>query len=642
MFSYKGYKGTYLRVNLSTSRIQKNALPESLARDYLGGTGFCAKVLWDEVGPGIGSLEPENRLIFATGPLTGAFFTPAGRFVIAAKSPLTGIWGESHSGGNWGPELKYAGYDFIIFQGKSEKLVYLYIDDECVELREAGHLWGKDTRETIKSIRDELSDDTIEVACIGPAGENMVRYGCIMVDFYRAAGRTGLGAVMGSKNLKAVAVHGTGSVEVADPERYMEVADYAFKKITTGAWGEVCESSLGMYGTPNLVSAVNAIGRLPTKNHWTGVFEAAEKIGPDILRENYRIARESCFTCGIQCKYISHVKRGPYKDTITGGPEFETIMALGSNCLNDDIEAIIHANQLCNLYGIDTISCGKTISFAMECYENKILSKEDADGVDLTWGNPEAITTLIHKIAKREGLGNILAEGVKRAAEVIGKGAERYAIHGKGMEVSGQDSRAQKSVGLTHAISCRGADHLRALSSLEELGFGKTIEKRFGKEKATDIQDLLSTTYKAQVVKDVEDLYAIVDSLLICKYGTMWPPVYYFDDLAILIPPLTGMKEYGDLKYLRLTAERICNLRRAFNIREGMTRKDDVLHPRFTKEPMPSGPAKGHVCHLESMLHEYYELREWDKATGLIPRRTLEKFGLGHVADQLESMEKLP
>ncbi len=310
--------------------------------------------------------------------------------------------------------------------------------------------------------------------------------------------------------------------------------------------------------------------------------------------------------------------------------------------MNDNIEAIIYANRLCNLYGIDTISCGKTISFAMECHENKILSKEEANGVDLTWGNAEAIITLIHKIAKREGLGNVLAEGVKRAAEVIGKGAERYAIQVKGMEASAQDPRAQKSVGLTHAISCRGADHLRALNSLEEFGFGEVVEKRFGKDKAAEIQNLLSTTHKARAVKDVEDLYALVDSLLICKYGTMWPPVYYFDDLARLIPPLTGMKEYGDLKRLRLTAERICNLRRAFNIREGMTRKNDALHPRFTKEPMPNGPAKGHVCHLEPMLREYYELREWDKATGLIPRRTLEKFGLGKVADQLERMEKLP
>jgi len=642
MFNYKGYKGTYLRVDLSKNQIKKEALPESLAREYLGGTGFCAKIIWDEVGVKTDPLEPENRLIFATGPVTGAFFTPAGRFVIAAKSPLTGIWGESHSGGHWGPELKYAGYDFIIFQGKSNKPVYLYVDDEYVELREAGHLWGKNTKETIKSIREELGDDTVKVACIGPAGENLVRFASVLVDFYRVAGRAGMGTVMGAKNIKAVAVRGTGSVEVADPETYMEVVDDAFYKITTGGWGEACESSLGMYGTPNLVTAVNAIGRLPTKNHWTGFFEAAEKIGPNILRKNYRVTRESCFTCGIQCKYISHIEKGPYKNTWTGGPEFESIMALGSNCLNDNVELVIYANMLCNLYGMDTISVGKAISFALECHEKGILSRKDADGVDLTWGNTEALIMLTHKIAKREGIGNVLAEGVKRAAEIIGKGAERYAIQVKGMEASGQDPRAQQSVGLTYAISCRGADHLRALSSLEELGFVETIEKRFGKEKVKEIQNLLSTTHKALVVKDVEDLYAIVDSLLVCKYGTMWPPVYYFDDFARLIPPLTGMKEYGDPKHLRMVAERICNLRRAFNIREGMAKKDDALHPRFMEEPMPSGPAKGYVCNLEPMLNEYYDLREWDKETGLIPRKTLEKFGLKDVSDQLERMKKLP
>ena len=642
MFAHKGYKGTYLRVDLSTKQIHKDALPESLARNYLGGAGFCAKILWDEVDARADPLGPENRLIFATGPLTGAFFTPAGRFVVAAKSPLTGIWGEAHCGGHWGPELKYAGYDLIIFQGRSEKPVYLFVDDDAIELREADHLWGKDTRETTNGAREELGDDTVKVACIGLAGENLVRYASIIVDYYRAAGRSGLGAVMGSKNLKAVAVRGTGSVEVWDPEGYMKVAEGAFKKITSGKWGEACESSLGMYGTPNLVTGINAIGRLPTKNHWTGVFEAAEEIGPDILRKKYRVKRGSCFACGIQCKFVSQVKRGPYKNTLTGGPEYESIMALGSNCLNDDIESIIHANLLCNLYGIDTISCGKSISFVMECYENGILNKRDVNGVDLAWGNAEAIITLIHKIAKREGIGNLLAEGVRKAAEVMGKGAERYAIHGKGMEASGQDCRAQQSVGLTFAISSRGADHLKALSSLEELGFVDVIRERFGEERAKEIQNLLSTKYKALVVKDVEDLYAIVDSLLICKYGTMWPPVYYFDDLAQLIPPLTGMKEYEDPRHLRFIAERITNLTRAFNVREGISRKDDALHPRFTNEPMPDGPAKGYVCNLKPMLDEYYELRGWDKETGLIPRKTLEKLGLEDAAKKLEEMNKLP
>jgi aldehyde:ferredoxin oxidoreductase len=305
------------------------------------------------------------------------------------------------------------------------------------------------------------------------------------------------------------------------------------------------------------------------------------------------------------------------------------------------MESIIYANFLCNLYGIDTISCGKVISFAMECYENGIITKEETDGVDLSWGNTSAVISLIHKIGRREGLGKVLSEGVRRAAQAIGRGAERYAMHVKGLEVSGQDSRAQQSVGLTHSIAARGADHLTALSSLEEIGFDEVIEERFGREKLKEIQNLLSTTHKALVVKDVEDLYAVTDSLIICKYGTMWPPIYYFDDFARVIPPLTGMEEYADVSEVRLTAQRIVSLRRAFNIREGLDRKDDTLPKRFLKEPMPHGPGKGYVCNLDVMLNEYYRLRDWDVETGLPKRSSLELMGLRDVADTLGKMERV-
>jgi len=640
-FDYKGYAGQYLRVDLTKGEMKKEPLPSWMAKHYIGGTGFAARVLWDELKPQTNPLSPENSLVMAVGPATGALSPSSGRFMMASKSPLTGIWGESHCGGHFGPELKYAGYDMIIFHGRSEKPVYLYVDDDWVEFKDASHLWGKDTKETTGQVREEVGDETVKVSCIGLAGENLVKYAAVMTDFYRAAGRTGMGAVMGSKNLKAVAVRGTKGVEVADPERYMEVMDEVLYQNTEGPWAEPAQSSLGTYGTPNLVAVINAIGRLPTKNHWTGYYEDAEKISGAVIRSKHRVARDSCFSCMIQCKYVSTVDSGLYAGTFSGGPEYESVFALGSNCLVNDIEAILHANMLCNLYGIDTISAGKCISFAMECYEHGILSEKEADGLDLRWGNGEALTALIHKIAHREGLGDLLAEGVRGASQRMGKGSEEFAMHIKGLEISGQDCRAHKSVGCTHATSVRGADHLRSLSCIDEQGFYEAAAERFGVDKAEEICNLLSEKYKGYIVKDQEDLYAVVDSVLMCKYGTMWPPMYYLDFIAKLLPPLTGMEEYGSVKEVRLAAERICNLRRCFNVREGITRKDEDLPPRFKEEPMPNGRAKGEVCNLQPMLDEYYEARGWDEATALPFRDTLERVGLKEVADQLELTGKV-
>ncbi len=633
--------GAYLHVDLTKGKILAKELPESWPRQYLGGVGFCARILWDEVGPETNPLGPENLIVLATGPVTGTFFPPSGRYVFATKSPLTGIWSESHCGGYFGPELKYSGYDLVILEGKSEKPVYLFLDDGSAELKGAEDLWGKDTRDTIKSIRQDLSDQSIEVACIGPAGENLVKYASVISDFYRAAGRSGVGCVMGSKKLKAVAVRGTRDLEVADPEKYFEVATEAYEMCAKGVWGEAAENSLGTYGTPNLLPLMNTIGRQPTKNHWAGVCEFVEEIGPEAVRQKYRVGRDSCLSCVIQCKFLSYVPSGSYAGTLTGGPEYETVTSLGSNCLNKDLESVIHANLLCNLYGMDTISVGKCISFAMECYEKGIIDRADMDGVDLKWSNADAMIQMIHKIARREGFGGLLAEGVRVASEKIGKGSERFAIHGKGLEVSAQDGRAHKSIGLTHAISVRGADHLRSLCTIDELCYVDIARKRFGEKNIKDVCDLLSEKGKGLIVKDQEDFFAIVDSLLICKYGTMWPPIYYFDFLTNLIPSLTGMKEYADEAELRLTAERICNLRRAFNVREGQNRRDEELHPRFTREPMPTGPAKGQIVQLTPMLDEYYKLRGWDVRSGLPLRSTLERVGLRDVAAELQQKNRL-
>jgi aldehyde:ferredoxin oxidoreductase len=637
--SYYGYAGRIADVDLSKSKVEISPLDREFAKNYLGGTGFASRILWDRVKPGLDPLDPKNPLIFGVGPVTGAFFSPSGRFMVAFKSPLTGVWGEAHCGGHWGPQFKYAGFDMLIIQGKAPKPVYLMVHDKDVTIHDASHLWTRDTTETTDMIKQEHGDNEIEVASIGIAGENKVRYAAIIGSYYRAAGRAGGGAVMGSKNLKAVAARGLGGVQVAQHGKFLAAARKAFDQTTTGKWGEMNEESLGMYGTTNLVTAIGEIGRLPTKNHTTGVYSEADAIGPETIRKNYRTSREACFGCAIQCKFTSQVKSGPYK-VKTGGPEYETLMAFGSNCLNSNVESILYANQLCNRHGLDTISTGCTIAFLMEAAEHGLISSKEADGLDLSWGNEETIVALVEKIAHRKGIGDLLAEGSMRAAQKIGKGAERFAIHVKGMEASGQDPRPQQSVGLTYATNVRGADHLRSLSCYEELGFPDVAIERFGEDHAAEVMDLHSTTFKGTLIKDQEDLYVIVDSVILCKYGTMWPPTYYFDIIAEMLAPLTGFEEFGDIPKLRLVAERISNLRRCFNVREGFTRENEQLHPRFTEEPIPEGPAKGQVCDLDPMLDEYYEVRNWSKK-GLPKRSELVRLGLSDVADELAKMGKL-
>ncbi|MFW9830608.1 MAG: aldehyde ferredoxin oxidoreductase family protein [Candidatus Thorarchaeota archaeon] len=637
--TFYGYAGHIADIDLSKSKVDIKPLESEFARKYLGGTGFAARILWDRVKPSTNPLDPDNPLLFGVGPVTGAFFTPSGRFMVAFKSPLTGLWGEAHCGGHWGPQLKYAGFDMLIIQGRAPKPVYLMVRDGEIKILDANHLWTRDTTETTDMIKEEQGDNDVEVASIGIGGENQVRYAAIIGSYYRAAGRAGGGAVMGSKNLKAIAARGFGGVRVANPGKFMAAARKGYEQMTTGKWGEMNEESLGKYGTTNLVTAIGEIGRLPTKNHSTGVFNKADAIGPDSIRHKYRTSREACFGCALQCKYTSQVKSGPYK-VMTGGPEYETIMAFGSNCLNSNVESILYANQLCNRYGIDTISTGCTIAFLFEAAEHGIITSKEADGLDLSWGNAETIIALIEKIAHREGIGNLLAEGSMRAAQKIGKGAERFAIHVKGLEASGQDPRPQQSVGLTYATNVRGADHLRSLSCYEELGFPDVAIERFGEEHATDVMDLHSTTFKGHLIKDQEDLYVLVDSVILCKYGTMWPPVYYFDIIAEMLHPLTGFKEFSDVKQLRLVAERISNLRRCFNVREGVTREREQLHPRFTEEPIPEGPAKGQVCNLDPMLDEYYSVRNWTQ-DGLPTRSELRRLGLDDVADELAKLGKV-
>ncbi|MDF1537498.1 MAG: aldehyde ferredoxin oxidoreductase family protein [Candidatus Thorarchaeota archaeon] len=635
-FDYKGYAGYYLDIDLTKGKIHKQEMEKEWARLYLGGTGVAAKILWDRTGLETNPLGPENVLVVGTGPLTGVMFSPSGRMMFASKSPLTGVWAESHVGGFFGPEMKYCGFDFVIFTGRSPKPVYLFMQDGKAELRDASHLWGKETDVTTDMIREEHKDPSIETAVIGPAGENQVLYSSVIVDYYRAAGRTGLGTIMGSKNLKGLAASGSLGLEAYDMEKYLEANKVEMEKLRDPLWKDSL-ASLRKYGTTDLVAIINEIGRLPTKNHWTGYYELADDIGPEIIANKYRIAQEACHGCVVGCKYIITVKDGDYATGPIGGPEYETLMAFGSNCMNNNVESIFHMGKRCDLLGMDTISCGKTIGFAMDLWEHGIITSKDTDGLDLSWGNIESMVKLVDMIAKQQGFGKILAQGTRKAAEIIGGDAWKYAIHVKGLEASGQDPRAHQSIGLTYATNVRGADHLRSISCLEELGYPEITAKRFGEEKADAILEIMSPTHKGELVKDMEDFYALADSAVICKYAVMWPPVYYMDTFTNVIAPLTGMDEWADMRFVRRAAERISHLRRAFNHRLGITRKEENLPPRLLKDPMPTGPSKGGLPDLDMMLDEYYDYRGCERETGFPKRNKLLELGLDDVAADLDT-----
>ncbi|HIE23382.1 MAG TPA: aldehyde:ferredoxin oxidoreductase [Candidatus Korarchaeota archaeon] len=624
-----GYVGKVLRVNLSNAKVSHQELDKSLARKYLGGIGFCIRWLYDMTGPETDPLGPENPLIFATGPISGTMWPGSGRLEVAGKSPQTGLIGYSNSGGHFAPYIKYAGYDAIIIEGTSRKPVYLYVEDGRVEIKDASHLWGLDTWETEDSLREELGED-VKVACIGQAGENLVRMASIVTGKYRVAARTGLGAVMGRKRLKAVVLRGNGGVRVARPKLFMELLDKGIDSIERSPFSEHYME----FGTTLLVMPMNKIGRFPTKNHCSGVFPKAEMLSGEYLVEHYRVAKRACFSCWFHCKNV--LKLG---DEMGDHPEYETICSFGSNLLIDDPEFVIKANWLCDKYGIDTISLGATIAWAMECYEKGLLKKEDV-GIELKWGDPCLVERLIQMTAFREGFGDLLAEGVKRASKKIGRGTERYAMEVKGLEIPAQDGRSQKSMGVAHATAARGADHLTHCTFLDEVGFEDAISERFGSGYLPEMADRMSAKYKGIMAKECEDFTAAVNCMVICvSAGFLFPPIFWWEELAQIYSAVTGI----DMKVheLKMAAERIVNLRRAYLIRHGISRADDGLPERFTKEPAPEGPCKGQIVEIEQMLDEYYEARGWDKETGWIPEEKLLELGLEEVASQLRDLGRL-
>jgi aldehyde:ferredoxin oxidoreductase len=614
-----GYANSILHIDLKRNKIRKARIPPEVVRNYIGGAGFCSYYLYHMLEKGIEPLSPENILMFATGPFTGTLWPQGSRYTVACKSPLTDGWGEAHSAGFWGANLKYAGFDGIIIMGAAEKPVYIVIDDTNIEIKDAAHLWGKTVEETEDAIKKEHGRE-FSVASIGPAGENLVKFAAIMNDLDRAAARCGVGAVMGSKNVKAIAVYGTKPVEIYDRKNYLEAIREFHEKMAN----DPLTPGRIKYGTTALVDLMNEIGRFPTYNCRTGYYPEANKINGDAINEKYLIKARADFACTQRCARYTQVKDGKYR-CISGGPEYETLSALGSRCGNSNLEAILYANYLCNNLGMDTISAGGTISWAMECFELGLIDEKDTGGIALRWGNHEAICELLKMIAYRRGFGDILAEGSYRAARKIGRGTEKYVMHVKKMEIAGQDGRAQKSMGLGMAVAPRGADHLYAFPVLDEAGFVEKIKEVYGEQYLPEIADRLSPKYKGYMIFVNENFSTVVESVGACKYGTMVPPALFYPEVIKALKLTTGMNYTRS--ELERVGERIVNLNRLFNIREGFSRKDDMLPERYLKEPMPDGAAKGQIVELDYMLNDYYALRDWDK-NGIPRERKIRELGL--------------
>ncbi|MEM3626755.1 MAG: aldehyde ferredoxin oxidoreductase family protein [Candidatus Bathyarchaeia archaeon] len=590
-----GYAGRILHIDLTTGKTHTEPLNEDYAKKYIGGIGLGMRLLLDHSKPGVDPFSPENPLILVTGPISGTVWPTGGNgHAFVSKSPQSYGVGESKSHGSFGTELKRAGYDAVIFKGKAEKPVYVWIDDDSVQILDASHLWGKSPAETEDIIKEELGDYYIRVAAIGPAGEKLVRIACIINEKTRAAGRTGMGAVMGSKNLKAIAVRGTRDITVAKPDEFMEFVKEFHERMKGPA-----TKKYRTLGTPENVLVHNSLQCMPTRNYNNASFEGAEKVSGETLNEIFVAKIIGCSSCAMRCEHICVVPEGPYKGAMAR-VEYEPLWALGPYCGIDRLDAIIKGSELCNYYGMDSISAGVIIGFAMDCYENGILTDKDMDGIEARFGNHEALIKLIEKMGKREGIGDILAEGVKIAGEKMGKGAEKLAQHIKGVEVTGYDLRCLKTAALGFAVSFRGADHNRHGAYAFDV---KGKVNRLKAEKG-----------RGKMVKDIEDMYTIIDSLIVCKFsrGTYYKEA---EDLARLYSLVTGFETTPE--EMRLKGERINNVARLFNIREGLGRKDDTLPYKVMHQPITDeGPAKGAYVsqeELDLLLDDYYEARGWTK-----------------------------
>jgi aldehyde:ferredoxin oxidoreductase len=629
-----GYNGKILRVDLTGGSWTVEEPGELFFRRYWGGQGFAGYYLLNEQAAGVDPLGPDNTLIFATGVMTGSKLAAMPRYSVAARSPLTGLFGESEAGGFWGPELKAAGYDAIVFKGRAEHPVYLWIHDGEVEIRDARALWGMVTGRAQEAIRQEVGEPRARVAGIGPAGENLVRYACVMNENKHANGRNGMGAVMGSKNLKAIAVRGKAGPEVKDPAAVQALGRWYAGQVLQNPTTKVLRDT----GTAGLVSGLDAAGIFPTRNFQSGTFEGAKSIDWDAYQREIFVEAGSCYACSIRCKRVVESK-GEYEvDPGYGGPEYETIGSFGSACGIDNIRAIAKANELCNKYGLDTISTGMSIAFAMECFENGLLTPQECDGLEPRFGNTTAMLTLVEKIARRDGFGDLLAEGSARAAQKIGRGAERFTMEVKGQEFPMHEPRGKPGVGLGYAISEIGADHLLiahdAGFQLKESSVFKTLAP-LGVLEPVDGLDL--GPRKVRLFRPLEDIYAFWRAAGVCLFGyapRVSVPLAKFVEMASAV---TGW-DFGTPELLK-AGERVTNLARAFNVREGARRNLDRLPDRFF-EPLPDGRLKGVSLSrekLEDAITLLYQMKGWDPATGIPSRARLEELDIPWVSDVLQA-----
>lgn len=604
MNTWCGYRGKYLDVDLTNHVIKQYPLDEDLAANFMGGKGFGAKTLFDQLPPNCPPLSPENILVFATGPLTGTMAPSSGRFEVCTKSPATGLWLDTNTGGYFGPELKYAGFDMLIIRGKADKPVYLVIDNAHVRLESADSIWGKDTIGTHQWIKRRHSSE-YRVSCIGPAGEKGALIAGIISE-YRALGRGGAGAVMGSKNLKAIAVRGTGGVPYHQSEKFMRTCRESFNELAnhpdTGGGRQ-------KYGTNVILSSMDEMGIHPVRNFQKGKFSGASKVNEETIYKYYT-RDKACFGCPIYCSKIAEVKEGKYKGSFTEGPEYENVWSFGAQCENTDVGAIIHAEYLCDYYGIDGISTGNIIGFLMECVEKGVLTDSDI-GFQLRFGDDDGIIQAIHRIGKREGPGELWGEGVRSIAEAY-PGSASFAIHVKGLELPAYDPRGSTGMALAYATSDRGGCHLRSWPIGEEL---LATEQRM---------DPFSIEYKAELVKNQQDLFCMINCSGMCLFAT------FAVSLRQMVPFLyaaTGIEAFNGSEKLLEIGERVNNLVRQFNIREGLSKALDTLPERFFKTPLSEGPNRDRVVDLDQMLNEYYFVRGWDPE-GVPTQRKLKELGL--------------
>lgn len=607
-----GYAGKIGWIDLSKGSIEIQDLEEKIARKYLGGKGLGAYLLYKHLKANTDPFDPENIMIFVTGPLTGTSFPAVSRSGVVTRSPMTGTFLDSYSGGIFGSVIKWAGFDGLVITGKSENPSYLLIDKGNISIQKADHLWGLSTYETenlLKAKHGNNEKERISVAAIGQAGENLVKYASI-INEKRAHGRGGAGAVMGSKNLKAVVVKGDKKVPLADEPAFKETVKRCLKNTAvhplTGKDGV-----FPRIGTMMTVNLTQETGTLPSRNWQENSFHGAEAINGDSFLE-YAGKQRSCHICPIGCsRDTSAVIDG--KEYVTEGPDYETIYSFGSNCEISDPKTIIAADRLCDDYGMDTISCGVTIGFAMECFEKGLLTTKDTDGIELTFGNSKALLETIHLIAQKKGIGKLLSEGSKRASEKI-EGSKDYAMHIKGLELPGYDPRGMKGQALTYALSDRGGCHVRANTIRTELlGLPEPIDR-------------FAYNNKAEMVRDLQLGYASYDCLIACLFGAF---AITPEDYAEAISAETGWDFKAE--ELRTTAERAWNLTRLFNVREGFGKKDDTIPERLFNTSSSEGSSKGQIVEREAfrnMLDEYYSLAGWDPETGKPTHGKLKALGI--------------